>query len=67
MKFILWLLAGLYALVVGLWPAAAAPVELAATGAFTVLLQPAVFLAALVAGAALSSRGRPAHAPARRH
>jgi hypothetical protein len=42
-------------------------VELAAAGAFTVLLQPAVFLAALVAGAVLSSRRRPAHAPARRH
>ena len=67
MKFILWLLAGLYALVVGLWPAAAAPVELAAAGAFTVLLQPPVFLAALVAGAVLSSRRRPVHAPARRH
>jgi hypothetical protein len=46
MKLILWLIAGLYALVVGLWPAAAAPVELAATGAFTVLLQPAVLLLA---------------------
>ncbi|GLP64287.1 hypothetical protein TUSST3_09070 [Streptomyces sp. TUS-ST3] len=60
MKFILWLLAGLYALVVGLWPAAAAPIVLAATGAFTVLAQPPVFLAALVAGLLLSGRRRPA-------
>ena len=66
MKFILWLLAGLYALVVGLWPAAAAPVELAATGAFTLLLQPQVFLAALIAGAVLAYLRRPVHAPAHR-
>ena len=65
MKFILWLLAGLYALVVGLWPAAAVPVELAAAGAFTVLLKPAVLLLA-GAVALLKSTRRPVHAPARR-
>ena len=67
MKFILWLLAGLYALVVGLWPAAAVPVELAATGAFTVLLQPAVLLLAAAVALLASARGRLVHAPARRH
>lgn len=57
---ILWLLAAAYLLLVGMWPAAAAPVNLAAAGAFTVLAQPAVLLAALVAGLLLSDRRRPA-------
>jgi hypothetical protein len=60
---ILWLLAGTYLLVVGLWPAAAAPVELAATGAFTVLAQPAVLLLAAAVGLIASARRRPAPAP----
>lgn len=64
---ILWLLAGTYLLVVGLWPAAAAPVELAATGAFTVLAQPAVLLLAALVALAVSVLRRPAHTPARRH
>lgn len=64
---ILWLLAGVYLLLVGLWPAAAGPVELAATGAFTVLLQPAVLLLAALVAAIASTRRRPAHAPIRRH
>ncbi|MFI6491238.1 hypothetical protein [Streptomyces sp. NPDC050564] len=63
---ILWLLAGTYLLIVGLWPAAATPVELAATGAFTVLAQPAVLLLAAVVGLIASARRRPAHAT-RRH
>jgi hypothetical protein len=62
---ILWLLAGTYLLVVGLWPAAATPVELAATGAFTVLAQPAVLLLAAVVGLITSARRRPAPAPTR--
>lgn len=67
MKLFLWLIAGLYALVVGLWPAAASPVELAATGAFTVLAQPAVFLLAAVVAVIASARRRPVHAHSRRH
>jgi hypothetical protein len=63
---ILWLLAGTYLLVVGLWPAAATPVELAATGAFTVLAQPAVLLLAAVGGLITSARRRPAPVPAGR-
>jgi len=59
---ILWLLAGIYLLIVGLWPAAAAPAELAATGAFTVLAQPAVLLLAAVVAAIASARHRPAPA-----
>ena len=64
---ILWLLAGAYLLVVGLWPAAASPVELAATGAFTVLLQPAVLLLAAGVFLLASARRRPVHAHSRRH
>jgi hypothetical protein len=63
---ILWLLAGTYLLVVGLWPAAATPVELAATGAFTVLAQPAVLLLAVVVALIASARRKPAPAPAGR-
>jgi hypothetical protein len=63
---ILWLLLGAYLLVVGLWPAAATPVELAATGAFTVLAQPAVLLLAAAVGLITSARRRPAPAPAGR-
>jgi hypothetical protein len=63
---ILWLLLGAYLLVVGLWPAAATPVELAAAGAFTVLAQPAVLLLAAVVGLIASARRRPAPAPAGR-
>jgi hypothetical protein len=63
---ILWLLAGTYLLVVGLWPAAATPVELAATGAFTVLAQPAVLLLAAAVGLIASARRKPAPAPAGR-
>lgn len=64
---ILWLLAGAYLFLVGLWPAAAAPVNVAATGAFTVLAQPAVLLAAVVVALVVSALRRPAHAPVRRH
>jgi hypothetical protein len=63
---ILWSLLAAYLLVVGLWPAAATPVELAATGAFTVLAQPAVLLLAAGAAAIVSVLRRPAHAT-RRH
>jgi hypothetical protein len=63
---ILWLLAGTYLLVVGLWPAAATPVELAATGAFTVLAQPAVLLLAAAVGLIASARRKPAPVPAGR-
>lgn len=59
---ILAVFAGLYLLLVGVWPAAAAPVELAAQGAFTVLAQPAVLLAALLAGVAVNAFRRPAPA-----
>lgn len=64
---ILSLLLGAYLLVVGLWPAAATPVELAATGAFTVLAQPAVLLLAAAVGLIASARRKPAPAPARGH
>lgn len=64
---ILWLLAGAYLLVVGLWPPAATPINVATTGAFTVLMQPAVFLAVVVVGLLTASRRRPTPAPARRH
>lgn len=60
---ILWLLAGAYLLLVGLWPAAASPVELAATGAFTVLAQPAVLLLAAVVAVVASIRNRSIGAP----
>jgi hypothetical protein len=64
---ILWSLVGLYLLIVGLWPAAAAPVNLAALGAVTVLAQPAVLLAAVLVAAVASAWRRPArHAPASR-
>ncbi len=65
----LWLLAGTYLLLVGVWPAAAAPVNLAATGAFTVLAQPAVLLAALLVGALMAIRRQPtpAQSHTRRH
>jgi hypothetical membrane protein len=63
---ILWLVAGIYLLVVGLWPAAATPINLVATGAFTVLAQPAVLLAAVAAALIVSALRRPAHAT-RRH
>ena len=64
---ILWLLAGAYLLLVGLWPAAATPVNVAATGAFTVLAQPAVLLAVVAVALIASARRRPDHAQARRH
>lgn len=64
---ILWLLAGLYLLVVGLWPAAATPVELAATGAFIVLAQPAVLLLAAAVALVVPALRRPAHVHAHRH
>jgi len=63
---ILWSLLAAYLLVVGLWPAAATPVELAATGAFTVLAQPAVLLLAAVVALIASALRRPGHAHARR-
>ena len=64
---ILWSLLAAYLLVVGLWPAAATPVNVAAVGAFTVLAQPAVLLLAAVVALVVSARRRPAHVPARRH
>lgn len=64
---ILSLLAGLYLLVVGLWPAAAIPVELTATGAFIVLAQPAVLLAAVAVALIASALRRPAHVHGGRH
>lgn len=64
---ILWLLLGAYLLVVGLWPAAATPVELAATGAFTVLAQPAVLLLAAVVALIASARRKAAPASPQRH
>lgn len=68
-RFIAWSLLAAYLFVVGLWAPAAAPVVLMASGAFTVLAQPAVFLAVLLAGLAVSAWRRSAHkpAPAARH
>lgn len=61
MRYILWSLLGLYLLTVGLWPAAAAPVELTAAGAFVVLAKPPVLLlAALVAAVVHHHRRQPA-------
>ncbi|HEY3481702.1 MAG TPA: hypothetical protein VGL02_22625 [Streptomyces sp.] len=62
---ILWLLAGAYLLLVGLWPAAAIPLNVAAMGAVTVLLQPYVLLAAVAIALIASGRRRPAHAHTR--
>lgn len=67
MRFILGSLLAIYLLIVGIWPAAATPVELVATGAFTVLAQPAVLLLAALTAVAVSALRRHAHAPARRH
>lgn len=67
MRLIAWSLISLYLAVVGLWPAAAAPVNLAATGAFTVLAQPAVLLAAAVVAIVVSAQRRPAPAYSGRH
>ncbi|AVH59976.1 MULTISPECIES: hypothetical protein [Streptomyces] len=64
---ILWSLLAAYLLVVGLWPAAAIPVELAATGAFTVLAKPAVLLLVAVVALIVSALRRPAHVHAGRH
>ena len=64
---VLAVLGGLYLLLVGLWAPAAAPVVLAATGAFTVLAQPPVFLAALLIAIAVPAWRRHSHAPARSH
>ncbi|MER6183046.1 hypothetical protein [Streptomyces sp. NPDC001652] len=67
---ILATLGGLYLLLVGLWPAAAVPAELVATGGFTVLAQPAVLLAVFLGGLAATALRRPAPARtahARRH
>lgn len=67
---ILATLGGLYLLLVGLWPAAAAPAELVAMGAFTVATQPAVLLALFLSGLAITALRRPAPARtahARRH
>ena len=61
---ILWLLAGAYLLLVGLWPAAAIPLNLAAMGAVTVLLQPYVLLAAVAVALIVHAMRRPGHAPA---
>ena len=61
---ILSLLAGAYLLLVGLWPAAAIPLNVAAMGAVTVLLQPYVLLAAVAAALIASARRHPAHRPA---
>lgn len=61
---ILSLLAGAYLLLVGLWPAAAIPLNVAAMGAVTVLLQPYVLLAAVAVALIASARRRPAHHPA---
>ncbi|MER8004784.1 hypothetical protein [Streptomyces sp. NPDC094149] len=56
-------LLAIYLLIVGVWAPAALPVVLVATGAFTVLAQPPVFLAALaVAGLVAALRHRPAPA-----
>lgn len=61
---ILALPVGAHLLLVGLWPAAAAPVELAAQGALTVLAQPAVLPAVFLGAVAMVTLRRPA--PARR-
>jgi len=63
---VLAVLSGLYLLLVGLWPPAAAPIVLVATGAFTVLAQPPVLFAVLLAAVAVHYLRRPAHTPARR-
>lgn len=59
---ILATLGGLYLLLVGMWPPAATPIEVAAQGAFTVLAQPAVLLATLLGGVLMSTLRRPAPA-----
>lgn len=61
---VFWSLIVAYLFVVGLWAPAAAPVVLVASGAFTVLAQPPVFLAVL-AGATVAARllHRPTPAP----
>lgn len=64
---ILWLLAGAYLLLVGIWPAAAAPVALAALGAFTVLLQPPVLAAVVLGAVVVSALRHTTHRPARAH
>ena len=64
---ILWLLAGAYLLLVGLWPPAAIPLNVAAMGAVTVLLQPYVLLAAVAVALIASARQRHTHRPARAH
>jgi hypothetical protein len=62
LRFILWALLALYLLVVGLWPAAAAPVDVLSAGASVVLAKlPALFL--LAGGAWLYLRYRPALKP----
>lgn len=67
MRFILGSLTVIYLLAVGIWPAAATPVVLAATGAFTVLLQPPVLLLAGLVALAVHYSRRPAPAAAGRH
>ena len=61
---VIWSLLAAYLFVVGLWAPAAAPAALVAAGAFTVLAQPPVFLAALVAAGVVAwLRHRPTPAP----
>lgn len=67
MRYILWAITALYLLIVGLWPAAAAPVELAASGAFVVLAKPPVLLLAALAAAVVHHRRRPAPVHAKGH
>ena len=64
-RIIRWLLLALFLIVVGLWPAAAAPIGLAATGAaviITAIPGPVLLLAAAVAW--LKHRPTPKHATA---
>lgn len=65
MRYILWSILATYLLVVGLWPAAAAPVVLASTGAAVVVGKiPGVVLVGIAAITWLSHRNRPTSAPA---
>lgn len=67
MRYILWSLLAAYLLIVGLWPAAAAPVELTASGAFVVLAKPPVLLLAALAAAVVHHRRRPVPVRAKGH
>ncbi|MEV0556257.1 hypothetical protein AB0I27_22745 [Streptomyces sp. NPDC050597] len=67
MRYILWSLLAAYLLLVGLWPAAAAPIDLAASGAFVVLAKPPVLLLAALVATVLHYRRRPTPARAGGH